>query len=327
MGQRVVFTNQKIRALFLDRALVSHNLKNFTALRNLYLIPKSTLEFYKAGKRTFSEETYRKLSSKFSEEDLKFFSKKIKYLDSNWGRKKGGETTYLKHQSIFDQGRKKAISIRRTRVHKFDIDISLNSKLAYFMGLFIGDGFTNKYGGYYLIQFTGDKKEELFYSTLFSDYCKELFDLSPKIRDDRISKAIRVNIYSVDLFNLITQRFKILAGRKSHSILIPEEILNSKPEIIKACLRGLYDAEGCVFFDKRKAYAKPYPRIELHMCNLELLKQVYIMLTKFGIKSILGESSKNLRVTIWGFEEVNKFVRKIGFMNPKQLKKLEFLKD
>lgn len=327
MEKRVLFNSSEIRDLFFKKVLEKNNLSTWNQLSIFLNIRRSLLSSYRNGKFTLPEKTYSLLNSKFEKKDLNYFSKNISLIDEGWGRIKAGKITYSRHKNIFDEGRRKAILTTKERTHKFDLNLALGSELAYFIGLFIGDGFTNKYGKYYLIQFTGDKKEELFYKTLITDYCKKLFNITPKIKDDRISKAIRVNIYSIDLFNLITQRFKIPAGRKSRIVLIPEEILNSKPEIIQACLRGLYDAEGCVFLDKRKSYKVPYPRIELHMCNLKLLKQVYDLLTGFGIKCILGKSENNLRVTIWGFEEVNKFVKKIGFSNPKQLEKLKTLKN
>ncbi|MCX6742378.1 MAG: hypothetical protein NTX24_04385 [Candidatus Pacearchaeota archaeon] len=262
------------------------------------------------------------MSTKLNKKDREFLSKNISYLSDNWGRIKAGKITYSRYKHIFEEGRKKAIESIHKRSCKFDINLPLNKELAYFIGLFIGDGFTNKYQRYYLTQFTGDKKEKQFYETLISDYCKKLFNVAPKIRYDRSCNAIRVNLYSVDIFNLITKRFQISAGRKSRTVLIPKEILDSDSTIIKSCIRGLYDAEGCVFFDKRKSYAAPYPRIDLHMNNLELLKQVYNILNKFEIKCTLGTIEENLRVTIYGEEQVKKFVKEIGFFNPKHLERL-----
>jgi len=326
MDKRIIFNSNEIRILFFEKSFNSFNFKNWKELRKSFNISRSALESYRTGKLTLPGELYEKLSNLLDEKIKSFFADNIKFLDSGWGRIKAGKITYSTHKNIFEAGRNKAIGIRRLQVHKFDINLDLGLKLAYFLGLFIGDGFTNKYQGYYLVQFTGDKKEEQFYKSVVSDYCKDLFNLIPKIKDDKYANAIRVNIYSKNLFELITQRFNISAGAKSRTILIPREIIDSKPEIIKSFLRGLYDAEGCVFFDKRGKYLKPYPRIELHMCNLAFLKQVSIILTKFGIHNVVGTSKGNLRVTIWGFEEVKKFAKEIGFMNPKQLKKLRGFK-
>jgi len=323
MNRRVGFNSKEIRNLFFQELLGTYKLEKWKELRELFSMPRSMLERYRSGKLTLPEELYKKLSGSLSEKDKLLFNKEIKYLDQDWGRIKAGKITYFKHKNIFDEGRKKAIyAISKKAKDRFDIYMPLSLELSYFIGLFIGDGFANKYGRYHQIQFTGDIKEKQFYESLFSDYCRKLFNIIPKIKNDKYSNAIRVNLYSVALFEMITKRFKISAGRKSHTVLIPEEILNSTQDLISSCIRGLYDAEGCVFLDKRKEYKKPYPRIELHMCNLALLRQVSMVLEKLGIHNVVGTSKKNLRVTVWGFEEVNKFVKKIGFSNPKQLDKL-----
>ena len=62
------------------------------------------------------------------------------------------------------------------------------------------------------------------------------------------------------------------------------------------------------------------------MNNLALLKQIYRLLNRFEIKCILGTIKDNLRVVIYGENQVRRFVRKIGLSNPKHLKKLEVLK-
>jgi intein/homing endonuclease len=326
MPKRILFNSNNERALFFEKALKFFDLHTWKEFRLKLGISKAALESYRNGKLTLPEKIYLEIISRFDKETKTFLLKKISFLEEGWGRIKAGRSTYSKHREIFDVGRRKAIDFVRKRNHKFNLDLPLDARLAYFLGLFIGDGFTNKYGGYYLTQFTGDKQEEYFYKNLFSNYCKILFFITPKIREDSTCKAIRVNLYSKDLFNLLTERFKIPAGKKSHDVLIPREILDSKQEIISSFLRGLYDAEGCVFLDKRKSYKRHYSRIELHMCNLSLLKQVETLLIGLNINCALGRSEKNLRVTIWGFEEVKKFVKEIGFFNPKHLKKLRKIK-
>jgi len=327
MHKRIIFISNVERELFFNKILEAHQLSSLKKLRALFFIPKSTLELYKNGKRTIPYNLYLNLSKPLAKADKILFNKAIRILDSNWGSIMGGKTTYTRHKEIFDNGRKKAINIMQKKADSFDIFMPLNHELAYFLGLFIGDGFTNKYRSHYIIQFTGDKRYELsFYKNLISNYSMNLFNLTPLIQEDKHGNFLRFNLYSKQLFKMITQRFNISAGRKSRTVLIPREILSSNPKNIFAFLRGLYDAEGCVFFDKRLVYNKPYVRIELHMCNLLLLKQVYNLLKNFGINSTLGTSKDNLRVTIYTEEMVKKFINKIGFSNPKQLEKLKRLK-
>lgn len=323
MEKRIQFKSNEFRNLFFKKVLESLNLSNWSKLRDRFNLSKSTFEFYKNGRFTLPEKLYTELSKKFEKKDKFFFMNKINFLNSNWGSIMGGKITYSLHKNIFDNGRKLAIKTIQDRVNKFDINLTLTKKLAYFIGLFIGDGFTNKYQRYYLIQFTGDKRtEESYYTGLISRYSKQLFNLVPMIRGEKNSNGLRFNLYSVQLFNLITQRFKISAGRKSRSVLIPEEILNSEPEIIKSCLRGIYDAEGCVFFDKRNSYKKPYPRIDLHMLNPPIIKQIFKLLNEFSIPCSTNKDFT--RILIYGDDALKKFIKEIGFSNPKHLKRLKY---
>lgn len=327
MGIRISFDSREVRDLFFRKCLESLNFETWNQMANFLETRRSVLSRYRDGKLTLSENFYMKLSAKIDKNDKELLSRNITILKDNWGRIKAGKITYHKYKRIFDEGRKKAINAVRNRAHKFNTDIPLGKELAYFIGLFIGDGFTNKYGRYYLTQFTGDKRfEKEFYSNLVANYSKNLFNLNPIIYEDKNTNALRFSLYSKDLFNLITKRFQISAGRKSKNVLIPNEILDSKPVIIKSFIRGLYDAEGCVFFDKRESYTAPYPRIDLHMNNLELLKQIYSLLNRFEIKCTLVTIKDNLRVIIYGEDKVRKFIKEIGFSNPKHLKKLEVLK-
>jgi len=325
MDKRIIFNSKEIRDMFFEKCLSYFQFKTWNEMAKFIKIRRTVLGNYRNGNLTLPASLYTKLIFKFTEDNKEFFLRNISFLEGNWGRVKGGNTTYNIHRQIFEEGRKKAILSFHKRAHKFDINIPLDKDLSYFIGLFIGDGFTNKYSRYYITQFTGDKKEKKFYETLIFDYCKKTFDIIPLIREAKVGNYIRVNIYSIDLFNLITERFKISAGRKSKTVLIPKEILKSDSAVIKSCIRGLYDAEGCVFFDKRQAYKKPYPRIDLHMNNLALLKQIYNLLNGFKIKCSLSTIEDNLRVLIYGESEVKKFVKEIGFYNPKHLEKLKNL--
>jgi hypothetical protein len=61
---------------------------------------------------------------------------------------------------------------------------------------------------------------------------------------------------------------------EKYDIYLFDEILRKK-EFIRACLRGVFDTDGSVFFDKRPIYRNHYPRIDLHLENKRLVKQVH----------------------------------------------------
>ena len=106
----------------------------------------------------------------------------------------------------------------------FDINTPLSTELCEIVGLFIGDGFTNRYGSHYLIQFTGNVLEEEYYTLFIIPRIYSLFDLKPYVKKEKDCNAIRINYNSKCFFKMFTERFKFNAGKKSKSVLIPEEI-------------------------------------------------------------------------------------------------------
>ena len=209
----------------------------------------------------------------------------------------------------------------RKKLSKFDINLPLDNNLSYFIGLFIGEGFTNKYNGYYLTQFTGHKSEEGYYKDLIWPYVKKAFDIEPKLKVHPSQNHLRFNLYSKYLFEMITKRFRIKAGKKSYTVLIPEEITSSNRNNLLSCVSGIFDAEACFFVDKRNIYSKPYPRIDLHMVNPYLIKQISEILNEENVKhSIVGDYS---RINIYGSNKILNFLEKVGFFNPKHILKVQ----
>jgi hypothetical protein len=326
MKKRVYFKSIKIRNLFFEKVLNTFKFDKWNQIVLNFNIPRIMLSNYRNGTLTIPEDVYKNFIKNFNDKDKNYFQNNISYYDENWGRILGGKSTYIKYNDIFEKGRKKAIQKIKESSIKFDINLLLTKELSYFIGLFIGDGFANKYGYHYIVQFTGDKRKELdFYSKIISRITFELFHLSPIIRADRFSNTLRVNFFSVNLFNLIIERFKIKSGRKSKEVLIPEEILNSSPEVLLACIAGIYDAEGSFYFDKRKNYKTLYPVICLHMNNPLLIKQISDIFMKNNIKHSFTSNYSTLY--IYGKKSINNFLSKIKLLNPKYIPRIELLKN
>ena len=154
----------------------------------------------------------------------------------------------------------------------------------------------------------------------------KLFNISPKITV--IASGMYVNLYSKRVFELLTKRFNIPAGIKCYTVEIPKEILNSSQIMINYTLRGMFNADGGVGFDKRHSYKKPYVRINYTSTSHRLISQIHDILQKYKIShSIHGKKDcKAKQIQINGEKNVKLFIKKIGFSNPRQLKKLEYLR-
>lgn len=319
--------SKSMRNAFFEKVFISYKCKSWKELYKELKISRSVFEKYREGKLTLPLELYNKLSILFDTKTKNTISENTKIIDSNWGQVKGGKSAYSLNKDIFDKGRIKGLSkiIEKRGLEmlnsKFDIDTNLDNNLSYFIGLFIGDGFSNKYGKYYLTQFVGNKKDEYpYYNELICPYIIQTFNIKPQIKEFKDANYIRVNSYSKDLFLMITKRFNIQAGRKSYTVSIPEIIINHSSEILLSCIAGIYDAEGCVFWDKRKKYLQPYPRIDLHMINPSIIKQINNILVREGIKtSISGDYE---RILVYGKSNISYFLSKVHLRNPKHLSKL-----
>ncbi len=325
MKRRIFFESKNVRNLFFNKVLSSYNFIKWNDIVVRLDVPRVMLSKYRNGFLTIPEPVFKRFTKNFNEKDLNYFYSKIIYLNEDWGRIKGGKSTYLRHKQIFDNGRKIANDRIRERAMRFDINLPLTKELSYFVGLFIGDGFTNKYRNYYLLQFTGDKrKEREFYSKIISNMTLNLFNISPVIKEEVRTNAIRVNFYSLNLYKLIIDRFKIKAGRKSKDVLIPEEILRADSDILLSCIAGIYDAEGCFYFDERTNYKSPYPVIALHMNNPKLITQISEVFIKDKIKHSFTSNYSTLY--IYGKESVQDFLYKVKLLNPKYAEKIDLLK-
>ena len=125
---------------------------------------------------------------------------------------------------------------------------------------------------------------------------------------------------------MLTKRFKIPAGLKAHSVKMPKEILDS-PRMIKFMLRGMFNTDGGVGFDRRKTYKKPYVRINYVSVSKNLIEQMHNLLDKYEIPHSIHRRNdpKAMQIQINGEENTKLFLKKIGFSNQRHLKKVNYL--
>ena len=149
-----------------------------------------------------------------------------------------------------------------------DIDEKL-SKLYYFYGLWLGDGFCNKNGNSYDIYLSIGKDEEdlaQFYDSLIL----ELFDR--KCIHVHKDKEQTRRFTNKDLF----LKLKSMFGSNAYNKRIPEFIKQLPNAYKRSFIQGYLDSDGSVFYDNGKV------RVNFTSVNLQLLEDVQDML--FGMK-------------------------------------------
>lgn len=242
------------------------------------------------------EEIFNKLS--LSLEYKKFIVQK---LQEGWGRIKGGKLS---------SGSTKEIKIPEK-----------SEELAELWGIMLGDGNINKTQDYklgvYNINITG-------HSILDKDYLlkfvkplgEKLFGIKSRDYYSKFAKALHIYFDSrkiVDFFE--KEGFK--AGDKIRNQSTIPDWIKENPKFLAACLRGLYDTDGCFY----KLTNKNSYQVCFTNCDTTLLNDARNSLLFLGIG--VSKISKNREITITKKEEIAKFYKLIGFHNPKHLNKIK----
>ena len=247
--------------------------------------------------RLLSKEVYKKLCQISG---INYDNYILKKLEDTWGRSKGGKLS---------GGRTKKIQLPKD-----------SSRLAEFYGIMLGDGNLTKIQAYkkgtYQAKIVGDSKLDKDY---LIDYVKplieKLFKVSVKTGKFKKSNAIHLTITSKELVSFMeSKRFK--SGDKIRNQLqIPHWIKKNK-RYTCACLRGLYDTDGCVYkIPKQNVY-----QIQFTNFNRKLLKDLRESLIYLGIQP--SKMTKWGKVYITKKSELRKFLKLVGFRNSRHFKKI-----
>ena len=237
-------------------------------------------------------------------------------------RRKGGLSTKKKILSDpnFLERIKKAGFITRKKIKQPEKSF----KLAEFVGIMLGDGgiHTNHQA---IISYNG--KEDRDYALYLQKLVKNLFAILSTNRIQKEKGHADIVISSTELIEFL-QKIGIKKGNKvKNQVDIPSWILQSKA-YQKACLRGLFDTDGCVYKHRYKVAGKVYSYLKMSFRNysIPLLKSIKKMLENLNFHPAIDVNHQTVYIN--RPIEVKKYFSKIGTSNPRYRKKFEsFLKN
>lgn len=323
MNKRFYFEKSVNRVSFFKDIMTEGGFNSVKEFIEYISIPKSTLERYKNGESTISEARFQKLKTILPPDKWPYYLNRISTIDENWGMIKGGKITAIRHPEIIEHARS-CISHHVGGVLKYDFDKDqkLTEELCEFLGAFIGDGFTNYYKNRSpFVQFTGDKRYDMdYYKDHIIKIAKKLFGVYPYICTRKTNNTMYVTFFSKKLYEMLTERFGFPAGVKSYTVKIPQEVLDSEKKFIIPLLRGIFDTDGCIYYDRRPIYKTPYLRMDLHMNNKPLLKHIHSFLNEYGIAATQVKKFRSVQIV--GKEKVEDYLRLIGFSNQRHIDRL-----
>jgi stage V sporulation protein R len=156
--------------------------------------------------------------------------------------------------------------------HTIDMDIS------YLMGSLVAEG-TNLSRGF---TFTNQNNE---YLETIKYIIENKFNKKIEIKSRKDSKTKDITLYSTPIIDFLYQAG--LSNKKSHEKEIPWSILQSPKQVVSAFIGGLFDGDGCVYYD-----GKHSRQIIFTSKSEKLIRQITLLLLNYGIVGSFRSSKK-----------------------------------
>jgi hypothetical protein len=321
---RVWFVNETARKRFFNSA--RRKCGSTKEMSQKLGINNGTLGNYVIGRHSIPLEIFEIIRQKYVDFEELIFPF-VLYKDLVWERRKYGLKVHEIHPDHYKKGYAALQKYERKRgqaKHKFPINTPLTADLAEFIGAYIGDGCGFKHPNTGEIGIVGNAKLDRNYLnnfipkkiSTFAKKCKICFYYR------LIDNSMQLKVYSQEFHNLMIQRFRFPQGKKCYTVTIPPEVWYADDYILAKCLRGIFDTDGGVFFDRRKVYKKPYIRIAAQLESPNLIEQMYEGLIRLGVSATI---SKKHNVQINGETNCKKFLEVVGFSNKRHLSKVAYL--
>ena len=192
-----------------------------------------------------------------------------------------------------------------------------SERLAELFGILIGDGGITPFQ----VRVTVDKKTDKEYSKYVKQLFEDLFGVRASAYELDNRPTIDIVVSRKLLVTYLNQRGLPIGNKIRQEIDIPGWIKPNR-EFSKACVRGIFDTDGCVYFDSHKIKERNYKSINLAITSAsgKLLFSIYEILAREGLAPTIS-SSRSIRIR--KSEQVRQFFDKIGSRNPKHIKKFQ----
>lgn len=221
----------------------------------------------------------------------------------------------ISQSTVFD--RMKKLSIKSTPYLKkhyrnsrtgVKIPSKFSADLAEFIGIMLGDGSLTHFQ---VVVTLGNK--EIVYARYVCDLIKKLFGIEAKI-GVRVTGYCDVYIGSVRLTSYLF-KMGLVRNKVKSQVDVPVWIM-TKPEYMRACLRGFFDTDGSVY---KLRFGN-----QISLCNasLPLLKSLQLMLLRLEYRPS-SISLKNVYLT--RRQDLKRFFEEIGSNHPKKRNRLKRL--
>ena len=147
----------------------------------------------------------------------------------------------------------------------------------------------------------------------------------PKFRSGGKNGCFGVQTSKKEVSNFFLE-YGFKPGRKTHTVSIPNYIKKSDKKVQSAFIRGLFDTDGCLRFERINNNTNyTYPKIEFNFASISLRDDLFNLLKKLGYRAHIW-GKKYYKICIAGNDNLEKFMKEISPKNAKHLNKYFFWK-
>lgn len=205
----------------------------------------------------------------------------------------------------------------------------MTSQLAEFLGVYAGDGcMSSSKNGQIIVEIAGSKEE--------IEWINYVAQLVWKIFGKKVEAHSHSNVYSIQtgdskICHFLREPARFPVGKKSLIVRVPDIVMNTYSlNTYSAFLRGYFDADGCLNFERRacgkygafKRTHHYYPRLLIGSVSKNLITDVGKMLKFIGVRHSIWEKKPSGKgkhrvycVAAKGTSQLELWVNKIGFSN------------
>lgn len=315
---------------FFDDIKIMHGI-SLASLARMSVAHQRSFSDWRSGKCLMPLDIFKKIHN------LSRLKPHYTIIDDNWNKSAAGKMGAKRRRDLYGpligtfEGRRKGgrISARRFFenpdyakrvgfVTRKEIRLPRPSKnFAECVGIILGDGTIQKRQ----IVITLHGTDDLHFSRYVKGLCERIFQCNISYVKKKVDNIINILISSTTLIEFLSQKDMQIGNKVKNQVGIPRWIL-SKPLFRAACLRGLFDTDGCFYIDKHTIKGKIYFNCALNFTNRSL------PLLKFVKEELECRGYHPTQKTPWAIflrreNEVRKYFSEIGSSNEKHLRKFK----
>ncbi|MDO8480999.1 MAG: LAGLIDADG family homing endonuclease, partial [Nanoarchaeota archaeon] len=197
----------------------------------------------------------------------------------------------------------------------------MNPQEAELIGAHVGDGTLYKTAWSLVWELRGDLKEREYYEDYLVPLLKSVFgeEFPVKFRSGGPNGCLGFQLARKSVTGwFLKQGF--FPGKKSRTVRIPEKVMQGSPDIQYGFIRGLFDTDGCLWFDQ-KGRRNCYPQLEVCSASPLLIEDLCCLLNRIPLRHYTWISRESTHIRITGELNLHFWMRNIRPGNPKHSNK------